>query len=452
MAEKSISDKIVHTIDVLSQNMQTIPDLQNDILPFMEGTFFKIKQMSFAESDYETSYELMQIANNYLPRVIYTYCELPIEYRNSKKMQNGQTAREMLVSDLQIIRKQVEEIESAIYSKQEKAMRVNSTIIKQKFEGQMQLATQVQNDNQGRFVNQFNIEEFLQHNKESSYIFKKQPEDAVQAQTIVKQPGIMDLTSKWLLKKGFPKAKEHTIAAYRFTASKMPRKNTINNLITDSFAPVAGLSAIVFFLFGLFTAATYESHYSVLKDVSGKMYQLQAATNMNYQQLTTMTGSMNEIMSKKNDVEGENTKIAVINNGVRINSVNIDNEDCEKMVDHKVQNMLAADMYINSIPVKDTVTSQRYLEETDNHKLCYLKDNNKVEIVLSEPKIYNAHNIPMEESALKNKLDRVEQVFTSLKTQHENAQVASTQNVIGEELKRVKKIKTTLETKKVLPY
>ena len=103
--QENLSQLIFNSIDEIGRKMEETPDLALDVLPFMSPSFAKIKQLALIkQSDNVDYYELIQIATNYIPKVVHTYCSFPLEYRNKTIIKNNLTARQILIEDLKILR------------------------------------------------------------------------------------------------------------------------------------------------------------------------------------------------------------------------------------------------------------------------------------------------------------------------------------------------------------
>ena len=174
----SMIQRIFTSIDSVGSTLESNVNLKDDVAPFMLASLAKIKQLSMVKQDFETLYQLMQIATNYLPRVVESYCGLPIEYRNTKILKDGKSARSMLVQDLKIFKKQVTEIESNIYSGLENQIQVNSKVIRDKYETQFQLADEVDALGDQCFIDQFDYNKYAKTPNYKSITFKKEPDKA----------------------------------------------------------------------------------------------------------------------------------------------------------------------------------------------------------------------------------------------------------------------------------
>jgi hypothetical protein len=68
---------------------------------------------------------LTSIFDSYLPKIINQYERLPSKYANEIKASNGKTARQMLIEQLSILQKKVEEIAYGMYENDVTALRAN---------------------------------------------------------------------------------------------------------------------------------------------------------------------------------------------------------------------------------------------------------------------------------------------------------------------------------------
>jgi hypothetical protein len=73
------------------------------------------------------------IFDSYLPKIINQYEKLPSKYANEIKSSNGKTAKQMLVEQLSVLDKKVQEIAYGMYEDDVTALRANGHFLKEKF-------------------------------------------------------------------------------------------------------------------------------------------------------------------------------------------------------------------------------------------------------------------------------------------------------------------------------
>jgi len=76
---------------------------------------------------------LTSIFDSYLPKLINQYERLPSTYANDVKASNGKTAKSMLIEQLSILEKKVQEISYGMYENDVTALRANGHFLKEKF-------------------------------------------------------------------------------------------------------------------------------------------------------------------------------------------------------------------------------------------------------------------------------------------------------------------------------
>ncbi|NCP98389.1 hypothetical protein GW796_00750 [archaeon] len=76
---------------------------------------------------------LTSIFDAYLPKIINQYERFPSSYANDVKASNGKTAKTMLIEQLEILEKQVQEISYGMYENDMTALKANGYFLKSKF-------------------------------------------------------------------------------------------------------------------------------------------------------------------------------------------------------------------------------------------------------------------------------------------------------------------------------
>lgn len=81
----------------------------------------------------EDLFNLTAIFDAYLPKIINQYERLPSKYATEVKSSNGKTAKQMLIEQLCVLDKKVEEISYGMYEDDVTALRANGHFLKEKF-------------------------------------------------------------------------------------------------------------------------------------------------------------------------------------------------------------------------------------------------------------------------------------------------------------------------------
>jgi hypothetical protein len=388
--QEQISQQIFSSIDQLSAFMQNIPDLANDVVPFMTGAFAKIKQLSVHQNKFEVSYELMQIATNYLPKSIHAYCALPIDYRNSKPIKNSKTARDLLIGDLTLIKKQVYELESTIFSDLEREIRVNSNLIKEKFEGQMQLATQMETENSSGFINQFNLTDYTNSPNYFESIFHK----------TMPAPNVAEKTVKTLTTTGNTVLKSSISISKKICSKIKPKlinagKNIARIDGQDVFVTIM-FSVFALFMGGLFSLIYFDGRYSsYVRDFNKDLVadsQFMGVTPLTQNQLTEFANKDYKELIDGSDYRKENIKYTLGANKLNITAKSIEKSDCTRLIDHQVESFPNIHLEINGIAIHDSPPTTKILDNT-NYNLCYLKSGNVVNAIMDTKEIYLKNHI-----------------------------------------------------------
>lgn len=382
LPQEQLAQQINDSIFSLNTLMEKNPDLTSDVLPFMQGTFAKLKQLVGYKLSFEQSYEILQIATNYLPKALHSYCGLPIEYRNKKPIKANKTARDLLIGDLKILKKQVYEFENTLFSELEQSMRVNSNVIKEKFSTQMQLATQVESSNDDNFINQFDIEKF-KSNESYSSLFVKEVEERkplTQAISSVMNTG-NDLTR---VAKGF--------------SSKLSEFYSHHaKSVSDFFSWICFIAIIIAAPTAIYFGCSYLN-----REISLNSDSINHTTSMYHvMENNVLSASQVKELSQKdyNDlINGSIFRKSMVSYQTNGNIITVLLKDiptkyCETMVDSHDTDFVNSTMKINNIALPEQhIISDKYYLRNNNHKLCYLEENN-IQLTLDSAHIYKNHSL-----------------------------------------------------------
>lgn len=360
---------ITSLIDMLNQEV----DLKDDVLPFLKPTLNKISQMAHHKMDFENLYELFQITTNYLPRTVQSYCGLPVEYRNTKIIKDSQTARDLLVADIALLKSQVTSIENKIFAEIETSIKVNNKVIKEKFTPQLQLATEVEKDEGQKFINQFDIKKYI-NNPNNYDVFHKNLQlptnkfnNANKTQEIlstasIKGKGFIEITGSFIYSK---------FKTLKVTLSKL----VIPTLIVTC---VIGFLSLPYFaergsILRTHTSEQLDSMYAVLKNHS-----------LSSQQLLELKNKNEALLIDDSDYRKERVQYDFKNNIISINVLDYSKVACEKMINYQKDKLQNTQLEINNIIVSNSNSKQF----NNNAELCYLEDNS-LKISFDQQKIYN---------------------------------------------------------------
>lgn len=108
--------------------MKSYALLQNDKLNIQNG---KADDVLF--KDVEQQHMLENIIYRDLPGLIDLYVKLPIQYRNTERLKNGKTHRELLIENIEILINKLKEVEKNVYIDLDQAMTIKNKLIKEKY-------------------------------------------------------------------------------------------------------------------------------------------------------------------------------------------------------------------------------------------------------------------------------------------------------------------------------
>lgn len=137
-----MNDKIVEN---LLNQMYKEPDLKVDIFSFIQPYITKaysllqqdkLSKDSLGQSmltDIEQKHMMETIIYRDLPSLIDVYTKLPLEYRNEYILKNGQTHRNLLIENMEILAKKLKSLEHAAYENINQTLTIKNRLIKDKY-------------------------------------------------------------------------------------------------------------------------------------------------------------------------------------------------------------------------------------------------------------------------------------------------------------------------------
>lgn len=408
-------EQIFANIDAIGAKMEGTVDLSSDVVPFMSATLAKIKQLALAKADaYEAQYELFQIATNYLPRTIDAYCALPIEYRNTRVIKFNKNARQLLVEDLKIIKKQVQEIEKQFYAGIESQIKVNSSLVREKYDNKFQLATEIDQVGEDGFVNQFDFSTYKNSNDYKSIQFKKESsEKEIQAkersEKINKVIAKASEASKDVAYSIFKKSIGVVIILKKVILKIVfGFLYILEQLIFPIF--IIGFCGILFGgLYWMISSTEKPINYlNALAETSKGVHEVMSVNLIPTNEFAFFVTAKEKEMIDDSGYREERAKV-FFNEKTRvmtIDATDLNRNQCLKMIDYKEKNFDAVNLKVNgmSLPQDKTVSNSYYIKN-ENHKLCHLEKENKVTIELNNQNIYdyakNKNLISKKEAELK---------------------------------------------------
>lgn len=358
MDKNTLKEQIFTAIDSLGKTLENTPDLSQDVMPFLASTLTKVKQLSLACEKIEIQYELMQIATNYLPRAIDSYCTLPLEYRNKKIIKNNCTARQLLVEDLKIFKKQVLELENQAYETIEKELEINSNVIRQKYDQKFKLAEQV--ESQEDFVNQFDYDKY----------------------------STLPSYKEIFLKNTRPKNK-----------SEQPVVSTRSLMVFSLFKTLFSITCVVciigLFGWGLYALSLTQRPLNYERSVTKGLrtsYDALSLSLLPNSELMSFRIAKNKEMVDNSSYVAERLKVSSDNqNNLHFMMSDIKKDYCDSLVDLKNIDFPEAEMIINGIAITNNPDFiDHNINTTSLHSACHLEEGNKVDVQMNNAKLYQA--------------------------------------------------------------
>lgn len=427
-------EQIFSSVDSLGSTLETTVDLNQDVAPFMFATLAKIKQLALARSNnYEANYELFQIATNYLPRTIHAYCSLPMEYRNTRIIKHNKTARQFLITDLEIFKKQVFEIEKQFYSEQESQIKVNSSFIREKYDNTFQLATEVEQMEEQGFVNKFDYAQYQNSDDYRKIIFTREPS----------QKEVQAKERSDNINKAFNTGKK--IIPMIFSAGVSVIKKIgrmIANFWYDYSILVILLTGVGSFITLFVSLISNEQKpvnlYYSLRDSAKEIHEVMKVTVIPHSEFTSFVNTRVDQLIDDSSYRKDHIKVVYNEktNTMIVNATDFSKARCLDIIDNKENSFDSVDMKINGINLpQDNTVSDHSFYLNQNHTLCHLENGNKITLTFDNNKIFNAQKIDTISNQDKvTKISNMQKEIDSL-----NAEVAN-HNKEGENYKVITKM------------
>lgn len=373
--QENVNTKIILSLNSIRQVMADTPDLRDDVLPFINSTFNKLEELANMDlSDRpDISYEVYQVGTNYLERTINSYCSLPLEYRNTQHIKGDKTARDLMICDLTLLKKQVVVLEKEIFKDVEALVRTSNTFIKTKYASELELANEITPDT---FINKFDINSV--DSKMVSYFGRKQViKEGIRVKTKSYVNNTISLLSsmKLFLAWSYPKC---------FNLMK-----SILSFFGNEFMIVISILTFMIYMliYVLIPWINQSNYYANAPAEITTMYDLLKVNKLNSVQVQDLSDKQEKKLV--DDVPYSKGKFSFKSNGKNIiasfNTFSVN--DCQNFVDYKENSFQNTDVYINNIKLPEVhLYSNRFRIKNNNHKLCYL-DSNSIRVDLNAEKI-----------------------------------------------------------------
>jgi len=421
-------EQIFTNIDMIGEKMEKTIDLSNDVAPYMSATLAKIKQLALAkENAYEAQFELFQIATNYLPRTINAYCALPIEYRNTREIKSGKNARQFLIDDLKIFKNQVNELEKQFYNAIESEIKINSNVVRAKYDNKFQLATELDNMENDGFIDQFNFSEYKQSPDYKNIVFKKEKSEE----------DILNEEKQKERKENLEKIKKETINGALSIGTKVFKftKNAISSILEifvsflESALPTMVVMSLIFgFFYGIYalisSAERPRNFYGSIVSEAKQIHDVMSVSLVPENEFKYFVDAKQKELLDDSSYRKERTNIVfdAKSKVMTMNFIGLDRSYCYMTIDRKELTYDAANMSVNGISLPQDNTVSNFLAfRNENHKLCHLEEGNKISIQLDNQKIYDyAQKIKsMPESEKATMLSKMNAELTTMKAEME---------------------------------
>jgi hypothetical protein len=93
----------------------------------LEGVLDALEQGS------EQHYTVVKTVESYIPDMLDRYIQLPVDFARNQKLRNGQTPREILVDQLDILDNELRALRNAAYERKTEELIAHGDFLKEKF-------------------------------------------------------------------------------------------------------------------------------------------------------------------------------------------------------------------------------------------------------------------------------------------------------------------------------
>jgi hypothetical protein len=383
----TLGEQIIQATDAIENFMTNQDDLKNDVLPFMQGTFFKLRQLAHHDGDEVASYELYKIASVHIPQSIHSYCALPIEYRNTRIISGNKTPRDLLIDSLKTIQKEVTTLEQAMFSNLEQAVRVNHNLIQEKYKPTYELHQDLQNSHDTDFVNQFDINTYLTNPDVAKNLFLKNAPE-LQAQKMQQEKREKQIQA-------VKNACSNTVSFVKKTGKSVGcvLADILESDITlNVFGAIIGITIIGGIIWGIISGFNYMTRYdNYVSDGYTQIktiYSVMQSAPMNTEQISVLEKNSSASFLT-NHYRQNLATLTQQGNKIVLTMKEVGKNDCQNIIDNKPDNFNQAQVNVNNVtlPLHDMYSSKYYTFDA-NHQLCYLDDKNLLQIVFDSKDIY----------------------------------------------------------------
>ena len=398
--QENLSQLIFNSIDEIGKKMEETPDLSLDVLPFMNPSFAKIKQLALLkQSDNVDYYELIQIATNYIPKVVHTYCSFPLEYRNKTIIKNNLTARQILIEDLKILRKQIDAVEKNMYSSFETQMKINSTLMKEKYNTSFQLQSDVDSSFNDNFINQFDITQYTENldykkihftKDETQIAAEKLKQEKLKAKKAAQEQMIRKISS--IVKASSSRIFQSTS---NFSHKFLRASGNILETIWDTFGfGIIVISVFLFFIGGFISLINFGERDSRLfrNSLSSvqKIHGVMSTSKIPTLELPKFIEKIKEETIDGSYYRENNLSFNPLENnqGLVMHIKEFSKIRCSHFIDWKEVSFDYVDLKVNGITLpQDNLFSNYNAFKNENHNLCHLDNGNEITVTFNNNSI-----------------------------------------------------------------
>lgn len=172
MPIKSQKDSTQPSVEGVLNTIYEMPDLQEDVFSYLNPVLLKAYGLLSREKredirlfEHEDRRQLENILFHDLPELINLYAQMPIAYRNEKKLKTGQTHREVLINNIKLLVKSIQGLEAQSFTNVDQDMNVKTKVYEEKYKVALAYEAEMESESDTQFTNRFNWDKYQQQHQ-----------------------------------------------------------------------------------------------------------------------------------------------------------------------------------------------------------------------------------------------------------------------------------------------
>jgi hypothetical protein len=172
MPLKSQKDTNQPSVEGLLNDIYEMPDLQEDVFSYLNPVLLKAYGLLSRDKcedvrlfEHEDRRQLENILFHDLPELINLYAQMPIAYRNEKKLKTGQTHREVLINNIKLLVKSIQGLEAQSFTNVDQDMNVKTRVYQEKYKTALAYEAEMESESENQFTNRFNWNKYQEQHQ-----------------------------------------------------------------------------------------------------------------------------------------------------------------------------------------------------------------------------------------------------------------------------------------------